>query len=104
MRERFTPENLHYAIIENGRHDIDACERYLYYGLQDFFGQTETSAENAEEEVLGESDGEEEGKFRKQTASRSSDPLCQNRFRHLTGKYRNEKEFRKENSKKDNKK
>ena len=60
MRERFTPENLHYAIIENGRHDIDACERYLYYGLQDFFGQTETSAENAEEEVLGESDGEEE--------------------------------------------
>ena len=60
VRERFTPENLHYAIIENGRHDIDACERYLYYGLQDFFGQTETSAENAEEEVLGESDGEEE--------------------------------------------
>lgn len=40
-RERFTPENLHYAIIENGRHDINACERYLYHGLLDFFGQKE---------------------------------------------------------------
>ena len=38
-RERFTPENLHYAIIRNGRHDIDACERYLYHGLQDVFGK-----------------------------------------------------------------
>ena len=38
QRERFTPENLHYAIIEGGRHDIDACERYLYHGLRDFFG------------------------------------------------------------------
>ena len=30
-RDLFTPENLHYAIIEGGRHDIDACERYLYH-------------------------------------------------------------------------
>lgn len=37
-RETFTPQNLHYAIIEGGRHDMDACERYLYYALQDFFG------------------------------------------------------------------
>lgn len=36
-RETFTPQNLHYAIIEGGRHDMDACERYLYYALQDFF-------------------------------------------------------------------
>ena len=40
-RSTFTPENLHYAIIEGGRHDIDACERYLYYALQDFFGGEE---------------------------------------------------------------
>lgn len=38
-RGTFTPENLHYGIIENGQHDIDACERYLYYALQDFFGE-----------------------------------------------------------------
>ena len=38
-RSTFTPENLHYAIIEGGRHDIDACERYIYYALQDFFGE-----------------------------------------------------------------
>ncbi len=38
-RETFTPQNLHYAIIEGGRHDMDACERYLYYALQDFFGR-----------------------------------------------------------------
>lgn len=38
QRKRFTPENLHCAIIEGGRHDIDACERYLYHGLRDFFG------------------------------------------------------------------
>lgn len=36
--ELFTPVNLHYAIIEGGQHDINACERYLYYALQDFFG------------------------------------------------------------------
>ena len=39
-RDLFTPVNLHYAIIEGGRHDIDACERYLYYALQNFFGGT----------------------------------------------------------------
>ena len=38
-RGTFTPENLHYAIIDGGRHDMDACERYLYHALQDFFGQ-----------------------------------------------------------------
>ena len=38
-RSTFTPENLHYAIIEGGRHDMSACERYLYYALQDFFGE-----------------------------------------------------------------
>ncbi len=40
-RDLFTAENLHYAIIEGGRHDIDACERYLYHALQRFFGNTE---------------------------------------------------------------
>lgn len=38
-RSTFTPENLHYAVIQGGRHDMDACERYLYYALQDFFGR-----------------------------------------------------------------
>ena len=37
-RDLFTPEKLHYAIIQGGRHDIDACERYLYHALQNFFG------------------------------------------------------------------
>lgn len=37
-RSTFTPNNLHYAIIEGGRHDMNACERYLYYALQDFWG------------------------------------------------------------------
>ena len=40
-RDLFTPENLHYAIFEGGRHDIDACERYLYHALQRFFGNEE---------------------------------------------------------------
>ena len=40
-RDLFTAENLHYAIIEGGRHDIDACERYLYHALQNFFGREE---------------------------------------------------------------
>ena len=40
-RDLFTPENLHYAIIEGGRHDVDACEQYLYHALQRFFGNTE---------------------------------------------------------------
>ncbi|HIS51928.1 MAG TPA: esterase [Candidatus Onthomonas avicola] len=37
-RDLFTADNLHYAVIEGGRHDIDACERYLYHALQNFFG------------------------------------------------------------------
>ena len=37
-RDLFTADNLHCAIIEGGRHDIDACERYLYHALQRFFG------------------------------------------------------------------
>ena len=40
-RNLFAAENLHYAIIEGGRHDIDACERYLYHALQSFFGDQE---------------------------------------------------------------
>lgn len=40
-RSTFTPQNLHYAIIKDGRHDMAACERYLYYALQDFFGMEE---------------------------------------------------------------
>lgn len=36
-RESFNAGNLHYAIIEGGRHDINACERYLYHALQRFF-------------------------------------------------------------------
>ena len=40
-RELFTPENLHYAVIQGGRHDVDACERYLYHALQNFFGNQE---------------------------------------------------------------
>ncbi len=39
-RDMFTPSNLHYAIIEGGRHDINACEQYIYHGLLDFFGET----------------------------------------------------------------
>lgn len=39
-RERFTPENLYYGIIDGGRHDLDACERYLYDALPRFFGRT----------------------------------------------------------------
>ena len=40
-RDLFTAENLHYAVIEGGRHDIDACERYLHHALQRFFGKEE---------------------------------------------------------------
>lgn len=40
-RDLFTADNLHYAIIQGGRHDIDACERYLYHALQNFFGDQE---------------------------------------------------------------
>ena len=45
-RDRFTSENLHYAIIQGGRHDIDACERYLYHALQTFFGGEDDRNEN----------------------------------------------------------
>lgn len=37
-RELFDAETLHYAILEGGRHDLDACARYLYHALQRFFG------------------------------------------------------------------
>lgn len=47
-RDLFTPENLHYAIIEGGRHDVDACERYLYHALQNFFGTQEGAHLNFE--------------------------------------------------------
>ena len=32
-RDLFTAENLHYAIIEGGRHDIDACNGYNAFAL-----------------------------------------------------------------------
>lgn len=35
--DTFTPKNLHYAIIQDGRHDLMACEMYIYHGLQKFF-------------------------------------------------------------------
>ena len=47
-RDLFTAENLHYAIIQGGRHDIDACERYLYHALQNFFGDQEGTHLNFE--------------------------------------------------------
>ena len=47
-RDLFTPETLHYAIIQGGRHDIDACERYLYHALQNFFGNQEDTQVNFE--------------------------------------------------------
>ena len=40
-RDLFTAGNLHYAVIQGGRHDVDACERYLYHALQNFFGNQE---------------------------------------------------------------
>ena len=40
-RDLFTADALHYAIIQDGRHDIDACERYLYHALPRFFGAEE---------------------------------------------------------------
>ena len=40
-RDLFGADNLHYAIIQGGRHDIDACERYLYHALRNFFGNQE---------------------------------------------------------------
>ena len=47
-RDLFTLETLHYAIIQGGRHDIDACERYLYHALQNFFGTQEGTHLNFE--------------------------------------------------------
>ncbi len=37
--DTFTPLNLHYAILEGGRHDLIACETYMFHGLQKFFGR-----------------------------------------------------------------
>lgn len=37
-REMFTQDNFHYSIIKGGKHNIDACEQFLYYALKDFFG------------------------------------------------------------------
>ena len=52
-RDLFTAENLHYAIIEGGRHDIDACERYLYHALQTFFGDQVGAHEEFEPATRG---------------------------------------------------
>ena len=52
-RNLFTAENLHYAIIEGGRHDIDACERYLYHALQTFFGDQVGAHEEFEPATRG---------------------------------------------------
>ena len=41
-REMFTLDNLHYAVIKGGKHDLDACERILFYALKDFFGVLDT--------------------------------------------------------------
>lgn len=35
----FTANNLHYAIKEGGRHDIEACQEYIYHALPMFFQQ-----------------------------------------------------------------
>ena len=37
--QTFTPSNLHYAIIDGGRHDLIACETYMYHALRIFFGR-----------------------------------------------------------------
>ena len=37
--QTFTPENLHYGILQDGRHDLTACETYMYHALQVFFGK-----------------------------------------------------------------
>ena len=36
-RGTFTPEILYYAIIQGSTHNLDACERYLYHRLPEFF-------------------------------------------------------------------
>ena len=35
----FTAMNLHYGILQDGRHDLMACECYMYHALQKFFGR-----------------------------------------------------------------
>ena len=52
-RDLFTADNLHYAIIQGGRHDIDACERYLYHALQTFFGDQVGAHEEFEPATRG---------------------------------------------------
>ena len=39
--DTFTHKNLHYAIIQDGRHDLIACEMYIYHALQTFFKSSE---------------------------------------------------------------
>ncbi len=39
--QTFTPANLHYGILQDGRHDLIACETYMYHALQVFFGGTQ---------------------------------------------------------------
>lgn len=39
LSDIFTSENLCYAIKQDGRHDMDACEEYLYHALPIFFGK-----------------------------------------------------------------
>ncbi len=39
LSDIFTSENLCYAIKQDGRHDMDACEEYLYHALPIFFCQ-----------------------------------------------------------------
>lgn len=41
--QTFTPSNLHYAILQDGRHDLIACEAYMFHGLPEFFGGKETA-------------------------------------------------------------
>ena len=48
----FTPRNLHYAIIQDGKHDLMACEMYIYHGLQKFFkSDSDTNSETKSEQV-----------------------------------------------------
>ena len=35
----FTPANLHYGILQDGRHDLIACETYMFHALRVFFGK-----------------------------------------------------------------
>lgn len=42
--QTFTPENLHYGILQDGQHDLTACETYMYHALQIFFGKASGGA------------------------------------------------------------